>query len=204
MCVDTSLIGTTRNVCLASGYLKSGSENWFDLVKYNRLNVGSDVVWDLSWVDGSEVVLRGDRSLQDTPTSSPIRKNSPVRVIDTTTIQQVLKEINEYLANPDALITTTDENQTLPDSSSTPTDVPSSTTEGSASQPMGDEGEDSGALLAFIQKSLPVPFMDTQLWDSKEYFSILADVGIRVPVKGESIIEPIVKEGDKDGAFCPG
>ncbi|GAA0163588.1 hypothetical protein LIER_39625 [Lithospermum erythrorhizon] len=76
-----------------------------------------------------------------------------------------------------------------------------SVTKGSASQPVEAQGEDSGPLPAFIEHSFPVPFTDTQLWDFKEYFSILDHMGLRVPVEGESIVEPLIKEGDLDGRF---
>ncbi|GAA0166851.1 hypothetical protein LIER_21915 [Lithospermum erythrorhizon] len=52
--------------------------------------------------------------------------------------------------------------------------------------------------------SLPVPFTDTELWEIKEYFLIPDDVGIKVPVEGESIMAPIVKENDVGGSFCLG
>ncbi|GAA0167632.1 hypothetical protein LIER_22518 [Lithospermum erythrorhizon] len=73
-------------------------------------------------------------------------------------------------------------NQALLAGSSTPALVPTPI-DGSSSQSANDQGQDSGALPAFIENSLPVSFTDSQLWDFKEYFLILDDVGIRIPVE---------------------
>ncbi|GAA0154418.1 hypothetical protein LIER_12407 [Lithospermum erythrorhizon] len=67
-----------------------------------------------------------------------------------------------------------------------------------------EQGEDSDDNPSYIINSLPVPFTDSELWDIKEYFCILDDVGIRVPVEGESIMTPLVNKKDKEGAFYPG
>ncbi|GAA0158104.1 hypothetical protein LIER_15214 [Lithospermum erythrorhizon] len=66
-----------------------------------------------------------------------------------------------------------------------------------AEQSTSEQGEDSADRPSYLVNSLPVSFTDSQLWDLKEYFSILDDVGIRVPVEGETITEPIVNEKDE-------
>ncbi|GAA0187314.1 hypothetical protein LIER_34602 [Lithospermum erythrorhizon] len=130
----------------------------------------------------------GGRILRDTSFPSPSPEASPVRVINAATLNQeagndyFYREIDEYLPNPIAHMST-DADQVLHAGSSTPTVVPSST-EGNASQSVNEQGEDSGALPTFIENSLLVSFTDTQLWDFKEYFSIPNDVGIRVPIEG--------------------
>ncbi|GAA0153590.1 hypothetical protein LIER_37702 [Lithospermum erythrorhizon] len=159
--------------------------------------------------------MTGDGILKDTPLSSPTREPSPVRVIDTTTLNRVriytsvgaeviyggllftpyqdpfanvalkqeanddiFRKIDDYPADPVAPISTS-ASQELPASSSNQSTKPSA--EGAVSQSA-----------------------DSQLWDFKEYFSIPDDVGIRVPIEGESIMEPIVNKDDTEGAFCPG
>ncbi|GAA0167373.1 hypothetical protein LIER_22318 [Lithospermum erythrorhizon] len=163
------------------------NKSWFNQVKYRGLNVGSDVVRDLSWADNSGVVISvipesvvagrpqrlryltmaGDRCPKDTPTSSPIRNAYPVGVIEATSLHQeeanndIFREIDDYSSSHTAPITTAGDNQTLPASSSTLAAVSSSTTEGGASQPAGEQGEDSRSLLDFIEHSLTVSFTGT-------------------------------------------
>ncbi|GAA0172568.1 hypothetical protein LIER_26369 [Lithospermum erythrorhizon] len=185
--------------------------------------------------------MAGGGILRDTPSPPPTNGESPIRIVNAATLNQVrfytsvgaevlygdlgftpyqdpfanmalkqeeenddvFREINNYPANPPALGNIMDESQSFPTGSSTPMDILSSI-EGSVSQPADDQGANSFALPAFIKNALLVPFMNTQLWDFKEYFSIPEDVGIRVPVEGESILEPTVNEGETKRAFYPG
>ncbi|GAA0163482.1 hypothetical protein LIER_19335 [Lithospermum erythrorhizon] len=151
--------------------------------------------------------MAGGGILRDTPSPLSIREPSTVRVIDATTLNQevnddVFRDIDECPANPIALVSM-DVDQELPAGSSTRVVEPPST-EGIVSQSAGEQGEDSDDLPSYIANSLPVLFTNSQLWDIKEYFSIPDDVGVRVPVEGESIMAPIVNERDTKGAFCFG
>ncbi|GAA0187475.1 hypothetical protein LIER_34763 [Lithospermum erythrorhizon] len=137
--------------------------------------------------------------LRDTPSPSSTLELSPVRVIDAATLNQenanddVFHEIDEYPANPIALVPAGSSTQRV--------EAP---TEGVVSQSANDQGEDFDDLPSYHAYSLPLSFTDSELWNIKEYFSIPDDIGIRVPIEGESIMEPIVNEKDIEGAFYPG
>ncbi|GAA0145443.1 hypothetical protein LIER_36130 [Lithospermum erythrorhizon] len=120
--------------------------------------------------------------------SSPNRENSPIHTIDANTLNKeetyddIFEEIDNYPSN---LI------------------APETPAEGVV-QSTSEQDDDPGYYPSYIMNSLPVPFIDSELWDIKEYLSIADDVGIRVPIEGESIMAPIVKGQDVEGVFCPG
>ncbi|GAA0142603.1 hypothetical protein LIER_03462 [Lithospermum erythrorhizon] len=140
--------------------------------------------------------------LRDTPSPSSTREPSSVRVIDAATLKQeeandeIFREIDEY---PTTLVVpeSADVSQELPAGSST------QSREGTISQSADEQGEDYVDLTSYVANLLTVRFTGSQLWDFKEYFSIPDDVGIRVPIEGESIMEPILNKDDIERAFCP-
>ncbi|GAA0140442.1 hypothetical protein LIER_01791 [Lithospermum erythrorhizon] len=141
--------------------------------------------------------MAGGGLLRDTLSPPYNRGESLVRVVDTATLSQeeanddIFHEIDSYPANPIALLLT-DANQELPAGSSTHViELPPG--EGSVLQSASEQGEDSSAL--------PITFTDSQLRDFKEYFSIPDEVGIKVPIEGESIMDPIVNERILRGLF---
>ncbi|GAA0173285.1 hypothetical protein LIER_26937 [Lithospermum erythrorhizon] len=131
--------------------------------------------------------MAGGGILKYTPHSSPNSENSPLHVIDADTLHQeetwddVFEEIDNYPSN------------TLPSSPLLSQEVPTGSSnqvvdisvEG-VTQSTSEQGEDFEDYPSYIINSLPVLFTDTELWDFKEYFSILDDVGIRVPVEEPS------------------
>ncbi|GAA0178688.1 hypothetical protein LIER_42184 [Lithospermum erythrorhizon] len=84
----------------------------------------------------------GGGLLRDTPLPPPNRGESPVRVVNTATLNQeeansnIFKEIDDYPANTTVPSAAPGDNRTLPASSSMHPAVSSSATEGEASQSM--------------------------------------------------------------------